>query len=210
MIIHLVNVLTAYRPNKFSKRIKAETKQEHNTIEQHPLIKDLLQGTLPDFKYAIYLTNLLPIYKEIEQSLLSRENNTDIMQSVKIIQDLNLYSTLLNYNFDTPKLNIIFSKDWCNHIQHKTDFYKKTDLYIRWLADMYGGQIIKKHIRYTNKYRFNTLRADIQQVRRMIETDLDDTTIDSFIKEVKTSYAFHYKLVEHVNNCTEKDLVDLT
>jgi hypothetical protein len=71
---------------------------------------------------------------------------------------------------------------------------------------MYGGQIIKKNIRFTSKYEFKTLRKDIQQVRRMIENDLDGSNIDSFIDEVIVSYNFNYKLTDYAYSCSEKDL----
>lgn len=206
MILHLLNVITAYRPNEYSKRLKRETREQHDLIEGHPFISEMLDGTLPDYKYAIYLANLLPIYRAIEQSLFQDGHNEDIIQSKKIIQDLSHYSALLNYHFESPGLNIIFYKDWLHTLTSKTDFYKKTDLYIRWLGDMYGGQIIKKNIRYTNKYEFKTLRKDIRYVRKMIERDLDDSNIDNFIKEAIISYKFNYKLADYIYKCSEKDL----
>jgi heme oxygenase len=206
MILHLLNVITAYKPNEFSKQIKKETRDHHDTIENHPFIREMLDGTLPDYKYAIYLANLLPIYKGVENFLLQQNYNKDIIQSEKILEDLSQYSTLLNYHFESPRANIIFYKDWLNNFYGKTDFYKKTELYIRWLADMYGGQIIKKNIRFTSKYEFKTLRKDIQQVRRMIENDLDGSNIDSFIDEVIVSYNFNYKLTDYAYSCSEKDL----
>ena len=206
MIFHLLNVITAYKPNEFSKQIKKETREHHDIIENHPFIREMLNGTLPDYKYALYLANLLPIYKGVENYLLQQNYNKDIIQSIKILEDLNQYSTLLNYHFESPGVNIIFYKDWLNNFLGKTDFYKKTELYIRWLADMYGGQIIKKNIRFASKYKFKTLRKDIQHVRRMIEDGLDGSNIDNFINEVIVTYNFHYRLTDHVYNCSEKDL----
>ncbi|NBW58664.1 hypothetical protein EBR43_12985, partial [bacterium] len=74
MLLHLIKVLTAYKPNEFSKKIKKQTKVKHDQIESHPFIKEMLSGELSDFKYAVYLNNLLPIYKGVEMFLFNKRN----------------------------------------------------------------------------------------------------------------------------------------
>jgi len=152
MIWHLIKVLTAYRPNKLSKKIKAETKIKHDLIEKHPFIKSMIDGSLSDTKYAIYLNNLLPIYKSVEMLLFNKRfNNLDIFQSKKIFKDINEYKKTLNIDLDDT--NLQFNEEWLNHFYTKSEFLKKTDLYIRWLADMYGGQIIKRNIKSKEVHR---------------------------------------------------------
>ena len=201
MLLHLIKVLTAYKPNEFSKKIKKQTKVKHDQIESHPFIKEMLSGELSDFKYAVYLNNLLPIYKGVEMFLFNKRNtNSDIVQSKKIINDINSYSNFLNVDLNQDHL--LFYRDWLNHFTTKNDFYKKSELYIRWLADMYGGQIIKKNIRFRSKYEFVDIRGDIKFVRQLIEDNLNSQNVDSFIDEVNTSYDYHYKLVERVYDAT--------
>ena len=201
MLLHLIKVLTAYKPNEFSKKIKKRTKVKHDQIESHPFIKEMLSGELSDFKYAVYLNNLLPIYKGVEMFLFNKRNaNSDIVQSKKILNDINSYANFLNVNLDQSHL--LFYHDWLNHFTSKNDFYKKTELYIRWLADMYGGQIIKKNIKFGSKYDFVDIRGDIKFVRQLIEDNLNSQNVDSFIDEVNTSYDYHYKLVERVYDAT--------
>jgi heme oxygenase len=205
MLLHLIKVLTAYKPNEFSKKIKKQTKVKHDQIESHPFIKEMLSGELTDFKYAVYLNNLLPIYKSVEMFLFNKRNtNSDIVQSKKIINDINNYSNFLN--IDLNQDHLLFYRDWLNHFTTKNDFYKKSELYIRWLADMYGGQIIKKNIRFGSKYDFVDIRGDIKFVRQLIEDNLNSQNVDSFIDEVNTSYDYHYKLVERVYDATIEPL----
>jgi len=203
MLLHLINVLTAYRPNKFSKKLKKETKFNHDKIENHPLLQELIKGELPDFKYGIYLINLLPIYTSVETFLLPG-TNTDLLQSVKVRDDLLKYSRHLNLTFNNEK--VLFYQDWLNSFFAKDQFFKKSELYVRWLADMYGGQILKKKVRFGSKYEFNNLRDSIKIIRRKIEEGLDNTNIDQFINEVNKTYDYHYKLADKVYECTE-DLV---
>jgi len=205
MLLHLIKVLTAYKPNEFSKKIKKQTKVKHDQIESHPFIKEMLSGELSDFKYAVYLNNLLPIYKGVEMFLFNKRNtNSDIVQSKKILNDINNYTNFLNVDLNQDHL--LFYRDWLNHFTTKNDFYKKSELYIRWLADMYGGQIIKKNIKFGSKYDFVDIRGDIKFVRQLIENNLNSQNVDSFIDEVNISYDYHYKLVERVYDATIEPL----
>ena len=205
MLLHLLNVITAYRPNKFSKQIKKSTKEKHDAIEKHPFIRSMIDGSLSDFKYAIYLNNLLPIYKAVEMFLFySTPVDKDLLQSRKINNDLNEYIRFLGINIDRPEY--IFNKEWLNYFLFKDKFLQKAELYIRWLADMYGGQIIKRNIRFNSKYDFNDLRNEIKIIRRMIEDGLDETNVDRFIEEVNKAYEFHRQIADKINELPDQPL----
>lgn len=205
MLLHLLNVITAYRPNKFSKKIKKETKICHDLIEQHPFIRSMIDGSLSDFKYAIYLYNLFPIYKSVEVFLFNElEIDRDLLQSKKIDKDLNDYVRLLNLKVDRPEYR--FYDNWLNYFISKDKFFKKTELYVRWLADMYGGQIIKRNIKFNSKYDFYDLRNEIKCIRKLIEDNLDDSNVDKFIEEVNKTYDFHYKLAQSIYELSDKPL----
>lgn len=204
MLFHLIKVITAYKPNHLSKKIKKETKEIHDKIEKHPFFLDMIQKELPEYKYAIYLQNLAPIYKGVEMFLFQNNTNNDIVQSKKIEEDLRLYSAHLKLKFDLPQFK--FNGEWLEHFFSKEDFYKKTELYVRWLADLYGGQIIKRYHRFGNKYVFTNVRASIQQVRKQIEEDLTEKNVDRFIEETKKTYQYHTDIVNKIYECTEESL----
>ena len=205
MLLHLLNVITAYRPNKFSKQIKKATKEKHDAIEKHPFIKSMIDGTLSDFKYVIYLNNLLPIYKAVEMCLFNiNKVDGDLLQSKKINNDINNYVNFLGVKVEKPEYK--FYDDWLNHFISKDNFFQKAELYIRWLADMYGGQIIKRNIRFNSKYDFNDLRNEIKIIRRMIEDGLDETNVDGFIEEVNKAYEFHRHLADKINELPDQPL----
>lgn len=206
MLLHMLNVITAYSPNKLSKKIKKQTKTVHDHIESHPFFMDLINKDLPDYKYALYLQNLSPIYKSVEMFLFQNNMSSDIVQSKKVEDDIRQYRNHLNLNFDLPQFK--FNAKWLQHFFSKDDFFKKTELYVRWLADMYGGQIIKRYLRYGSKYDFHSVRHSIQTVRRHIEKDLNESNVDQFIVEVNKTYEFHIDLVNNVYACTEESLQD--
>lgn len=194
-ILHLIKVITAFKPNEFSKLLKERTKEKHDNIEQHPFFVDLLNGELSDLRYLTYLCNLLPIYKHIEKELLFNVKNESLIQSKKIEKDIKLYEQYLK--IAAPKPNSI-SKVWLDHIKSKKKFFKKADLYIRWLADLYGGQMLAKKVRFGNKYKFNSIRKCIKEVRIMIEDGLDNKSLDKFVSEVNLSYDFHNFLISDI------------
>lgn len=206
MLFHMLNVITAYRPNSFSKKIKKETKTIHDNIESHPFFIDLINKDLPDYKYALYLQNLSPIYKSVEMFLFRNNASSDIVQSKKVEDDIRQYRNHLNLNFDLPQFK--YNDKWLKYFFSKNDFFKKSELYVRWLADMYGGQIIKRYLKFGSKYNFYNVRQSIQTIRKQIEKDLNQNNVDQFIEEVNKTYQFHIDLVNNVYECTEESLRD--
>lgn len=202
MLLHLLNVLTAYRPNKFSKKIKKETKQIHDNIEKHPFFLDLLSGKLPDFKYAAYLYNLIPVYSSVEMFFFKNTSNPDLIRSKPVIEDFQNYNKTLNLDLG----KITFNSEWIEYFFSKPSFLKKTDLYVRWLADMYGGQFLKNKVKFNSKYEFVTLRNSLRIVRKLIEEDINEQNVDKFIKETKLTYEFHKKILDKVYELTETAL----
>lgn len=194
---HLINVITAYKSTEYSKLIRSSTKQKHDLIESHPFFKRLIKGNLDNEAYAAYLFNLSYIYREIEQNFYSEINDMDLIQTKKILQDIESYKKFLN--LDSDVFCVSFYKDWLNHIKSKPRFFRKTDLYIRWLADMYGGQIIKRKVKFGTKYVFDNLRNKIKKLRHFIEQGLNRNNIQNFIEEINNSYDLHYKLVDKLS-----------
>jgi len=194
---HLINVITAYKSTEYSKLIRSSTKQKHDLIESHPFFKRLIKGNLDNEAYAAYLFNLSYIYREIEQNFYYEINDMDLIQTKKILQDIESYKKFLN--LDSDVFCVSFYKDWLNHIKSKPRFFRKTDLYIRWLADMYGGQIIKRKVKFGTKYVFDNLRNKIKKLRHFIEQGLNRNNIQNFIEEINNSYDLHYKLVDKLS-----------
>ena len=196
MLWHLLKVITAYKPNKFSKHVKQATKTLHDEIESHPFFKSMIDGSLSDEQYYIYLFNLLPIYKSVEHFVLNDHLNSDLRQSVKIQKDIIEYSKICSHvRLDG---DVFFCNEWLERFNSKDKFFKKAELYIRWLADLYGGQILKKNIKFVNKYAFKDVRKCIKTVRKLIEKDLNESNVEKFIEEINIAYAFHKRLADKI------------
>ena len=194
-VLHLINVITAHTPSPLAKRIKHATKQQHDRIENHPLILKLIKGSITDLEYAVYLKNLLPIYRAVEQMFFDPNTSGDLIRSRLIEQDVHNYGKTIDLA-DAKYDNL--SKDWIDLFYSKSLFLKQTELYIRWLADMYGGQMIKKNVKFNAKYKFNSVRQSIKDVRTMLEKDLTEDNVTDFISQVNASYNMHYVLADRV------------
>jgi heme oxygenase len=198
-IFHLINVITAHKPSPLAKQVKRETKSQHDRIESHPLISKLIKGNITDLEYAVYLKNLLPIYRAVEQMFFDINTAGDLIRSRLLEQDIENYSKVIDLTEE--KYNNL-SKDWVNLFYSKSLFLKKTELYIRWLADMYGGQMIKNNVKFNAKYKFNNVRQSIKDVRTLLEKDLTEENVVDFIAQVNVSYDMHHTLANKVYAAT--------
>lgn len=190
-LLHLLNVFTAYRPTPFAKKLKQETRQQHDKIEAHPFVRKLILGTISDEEYFAYLENLYPIYTVVESRLLHLEEFKILRRTAQISDDLRAYQLDLNVH-STYK---IYSKEWLESCLSKSNFELVSDFYIRWLGDLYGGQLMSKNFKYSSMLRFNNVRQGIRLARTLIETAAVDKQ-DEFIDLVNKSYDINYQLVD--------------
>lgn len=190
-ILHLINVITAYKPTPFAKNIKHATKLEHDNIEKHPFVDSLIKGKLSDNQYACYLLNLAPIYEAIENKL---NLSNGLKRSHLIRQDLEKYIKAIG-----PLGDMFFYHNWLQSLFNKDSFSVTSDFYIRWLGDLYGGQILAKNIRFNDHLKFKNVRYSIRQARGLIETNAKKREKE-FVSLIKESYSYNYKLVDKLHN----------
>ena len=101
-VLHLINVITAYRPTAFAKRVKLETKANHDAIEQHPFIDLIIKGKMTDLQYAAYLSNVCPVYDIVEKKLLTPRSI--LARTNYIRKDIEQYSNFLNNSLFNIKI----------------------------------------------------------------------------------------------------------
>jgi heme oxygenase len=194
-LIHLFNVITAYKPTKLSKLIKQKTKATHDSIEQHPFYRKLISGELDDKKYLIFLFNMLPVYEHIENELLIPLGYKDLVRSDKILKDIEAYEAYLNFKVDE---SYFYNLPWLKQLEGKSLFSLKAHFYVRWLADMYGGQVLKKKVRFGEKYKFKNVKNNIKRAREFIDQSITEQNVDSFIHEANKAFEFSRKLVASI------------
>lgn len=194
-LIHLFNVITAYKPTKLSKLIKSRTKETHDKIEQHPFYRKLINKELEDKKYLIFLFNILPVYEFIENDLLIPLGYKDLIRSDKILKDIESYEKLLNFKVEEK---YFYNLPWLKQLEAKQILGLKAHFYVRWLADLYGGQVLKKKVKFGNKYVFKNVRKTIQKARGFIDESVTENNVEEFIDEANKAFEFSHKLVESI------------
>jgi len=192
-LFHLLKVITAYRPTPFAKRIKEATKPLHDQIESHPFIEKLIDGQMTDLEYAVYLSNLYPVYEKIERLLLSPSSALARVKYIK--NDLQKYTAFFNNDLSEYYINDL----WVNSLETDDMFKLTAVFYTRWLGDLYGGQILAKNIRFNSSLKFKNVRQCIKIARELIES-YGSKDENRFLVQVSHAYTENYNLATNIQN----------
>lgn len=174
----------------FQERLKTETKQLHDESENHQFHVDLMNGKLSDLKYFVYLHNIFPIFSYLERRM---DLKGEMVRSPLIHTDIMRYSKDGNV-IEGKDLNYF---DWIVEIGKAPDSMLPAILYVEWLKDAYGGQMISKYIKYNAHLAFNKARSVIDGVRSYL-TEVKEEDQDQFIAEVNNVYKNHNKILDKI------------
>jgi len=186
--------------SELQTRLKEETAELHSKSEQHPLMQTFVDGSFKKEHLLDLLINLLPIYQVVEQRLLFKEilDNSDLKRSTQIQKDID--KLILDTSITTLKVRDITEK-WVSSSWQKSLYALKADLYLRWLADFYGGRILaKSQAPYNETYNAKDPGAVITTVRYLLTKDTPDLYNDSIVLETKSFFHFHINLFEEIWN----------
>lgn len=181
--------------------IREATKEQHRRAEQQQFVKTLISGQIHPRLYAIFLYNQSHCYAALEkwsqyQGLLDRLPG--IARAEKLAHDCqDLWVRI------TPQPQITEStKRYIEHIDSIRRQPAKlfAHVYVRYLGDLYGGQMIKTKTPGANTYLdFDNDKALIQVIRETIngymETDSDDV-----IAEAKICFEYATELFKEMQN----------
>jgi len=162
-VLHLIKVITAYKHTAFSKKVKLETEANHDAIEQHPFVDLIIKGKMTDLQYAAYLSNVYPVYDIVEKKLLAPQSI--LARTNYIRKDIEQYSNFLN----TDLSRLYVNDEWVQKLKSGDEVDVLAAFYIRWLGDLYGGQILAKNIRFNSALKFKSVRLCIKVARELIE-----------------------------------------
>jgi heme oxygenase len=174
----------------FQEKLKNETKINHDAAEQHTFNELLLKGELSDQKYYLYLKNIVPVYDYIEKRL---GFTGELIRSTLIYNDISAYAKFGCTNGPSN----YFVYDWMNTLAQKSDKLLLSEVYVEWLKDLYGGQIIGKNVRYNSHLKFNDAKSAIGIVRAKLASIMPDDEKD-FVFEVNRTYINHYNLYDSI------------
>jgi heme oxygenase len=184
--------------SELQARLKEETASLHSESEQHPLMQSFVDGSFKKEYLLELLINLLPVYQVVEQRLLAKEiiDNPDLKRSVQFQKDID--KLILDTGITTLKVRKI-TENWVSSSWKKDLHLLKADLYLRWLADFYGGRILaKSQAPYNEMYSAKDPGAVITTVRYLLSKDIPDNQNNNIVNETKAFFKFHIELFDEI------------
>jgi len=181
--------------------IKEATKEQHRNAEQQEFVKTLISGEIHPRLYATFLYNLSHCYAALEkwsqyQGLFDRLPN--IERAEKLAHDCqDLWVRI------TPQPEITDStKRYMEHIDNIRREPAKlfAHVYVRYLGDLYGGQMIKTRTPSANTYLdFDNPKELIQVIKETINSYMLTDTND-VIAEAKICFEYATELFKEMHD----------
>lgn len=142
--------------------LKEYTNTEHRHIESLPLTQSLINGSININVYRRYLTQRFVIFQSLELKLTLPG---DLLRRYWVLQDI---SNLMAESVPQPLLDS--TKEYVARIESTDNDTLMGDIYVNYLGELYGGQLIKKALPYSSLHLdFNTPKESIAYVRSKIE-----------------------------------------
>jgi len=179
-------------------RLKTETAELHSAAENHEIMQSFVKGSFTRNDLVKFLVNVLPLYQVVEQRLLKLDilDNPELKRSTEVQKDIDkLVEDGAGLNFN---LSDVTTK-WIAHCWDKNPALLKADLYVRWLADFYGGRVLaKSQAPYNQVYAANDPARVIGNVRTILDrnTYWVNPSDDEIIEEAKSVFQFHIDLFD--------------
>ena len=183
------------------------TMQQHANAERQKFASVLMSGDIPKKSYLRYLFNQFSCYNALESHNLFTLPHLDLKRCNHIHEDLCELKNDLG--IDRLELSdIILTKSTLDYIDHVKENIKTKDdfmahVYVRYLGDLRGGQMIAKKIPGSgNYYKFN----NPQELAQSIYIHLND----DMAEEAKKVFNFATKLfIEMYTEMVEKNEINI-
>lgn len=187
-------------------RLKAETLEQHKEAEYHPIMQSFVSGNYKKEHLLCFLVNILPIYQIIEQRLLSEQilKNRELERSPLIQKDIMMIETDLGIDGISKKNITPFKHTQCkvSDLWIEDEDALKACLYVRWLADLYGGRILGKSVSpYNNMYNYETPSKTIEDIRNIVGSKSKYITDNMLILKAREFFIFHVELFNLIQKC---------
>jgi heme oxygenase len=203
---------------KLSEILRETSKVPHAEVESTAFAKNLANGKLSQEEYVKYLTALKPIYCELEQQLTAN-HKIEALESFTTDSFKVLYRTeaiekdLLAFGMK-EQAPVAGVKDYVGHLKEiaKTKPHLLiAHVYIRYLGDLFGGQMIMKKIEtlWPGKIAFYHYAAPLDKkpmlfVRKfkqlLDEAPLDTSQINEVAQEALWAYKQHTVIFSQLEN----------
>lgn len=157
--------------------LRDAVKEAHDKAEQHRFVKLLFSGFIPAEVYADYLYNQLQCYSTLE----AKATRLGILAGLEGMERTYAIShDLLELAPETVRLHpaTVAYTEYLDTLDEKGLL---AHIYVRHMGDMYGGQMIKKHVPGSaTMYDFENRAELIAALRAKLSDDLGDEANKAF------------------------------
>lgn len=190
--------------SEFQKNLKQETSDIHSKAENHPIMQSFVKGTFKKEHLLRFLVNVRPAYDVVEQRLLQPYilKNSDLKRTTQIDKDIALLAHEVPAESLASLLTPLECTDlWVAWCWAKPAEMLKAELYVRWLADLYGGRMMARNMgEFTNSVTFNDpgkAISDIREILDTVNTVLEDNDV---VEETLKFFEYHLELFTAIEN----------
>jgi len=183
--------------------LKELTKQNHSNAERSWFAGRMFSGQLTNQEYAIYLKQQYESYSALE----NRFDNLDPSSSIKfpderIKRSSNIFKDLMEMDSNGDSLSILKStKNYCSYIEICPENLLYAHVYVRYLGDLKGGQMIAKRVPGEGLYyKFEDPDILEHSIRKELREDKE------FVDECKKCFTFATQSFEDIKDYIEETM----
>jgi heme oxygenase len=114
------------------------TQASHDAIEELPLNKSIFDGSITEKQWTLLLHQKYHLYKYIESRIELPEN---LRREERLFEDCN----------KLPRVLLGATHKYLEHLQSLDDAAIWGHLYVHYMGELFGGQMLKKMVPYENK-----------------------------------------------------------
>ena len=170
-----------------SMSLKELTKDSHSNAERSWFAGRMFSGQITNPEYAIYLKQQYESYKALENRFDSVKPDSQVtFPDERIKRSGSIYKDLIEMDSNGANLPVLKStQTYCSYIKDCPDDLLYAHVYVRYLGDLKGGQMIAKRVPGEGLYyKFESPDELEALIRSKLRED------DLFVEECRKCFTF--------------------
>ena len=157
--------------------LKELTMDQHRNAERQKFASILMSGSIPEKSYLRFLINQFSCYEALESHHYFSLFDNDLKRCSNILADIQQLKLKIDWNTDDKT---ILTKSTLDYVDHVNKHIKSKDnfiahIYVRYLGDLRGGQMISKKIPGNGMYYdFNNPQKLASSIYQLLNDEMAD------------------------------------